>query len=147
MVEEPGRRIVRAESDPASPRLPWNDLASFAEAALDLAAADLPACAEEPGTVIFDRGLLDAAVAYRHATGRAPPVDPGGCYDRDVLIAPPWPELFEGDAERRHGIDAAVAEYDRLTAALPEHGYRAVMLPRVPVDERVRFVLRHLAAG
>ena len=35
-------------------------------------------------------------------------------YHRRVFIAPPWPEIYVNDPERRHGFDDAVLEHDRL---------------------------------
>jgi predicted ATPase len=30
-------------------------------------------------------------------------------YHRRVFLAPPWPEIYETDPERRHGLDVALA--------------------------------------
>ncbi|WP_243652615.1 AAA family ATPase [Novosphingobium sp. PhB165] len=54
---------------------------------------------------------------------------------------PPWPEIYRQDGERRHGIDAAVAEYNRLLQAYPRLGYEVVILPKAPVEERADFLL------
>ena len=58
---------------------------------------------------------------------------------------PPWPEIYGTDPERRHGFDAAVAEYDRLTADYPALGYEPIVLPKTGVTERADFVLALLA--
>ena len=144
-VPEPGRRIIAAETDPASPRLPWNDAATFARAAQAMALADFAAAEGAAGPVFFDRGLIDAQLALAHAT--AAPADAALLsrhrYDA-VFLAPPWPEIHVTDAARRHGLPAAIAEYHRIRDALPALGYDAIPLPRAPVAERAAFVLRHL---
>jgi predicted ATPase len=48
------------------------------------------------------------------------------------------------DAERKHGFDAAVAEYDRLLQVYPDLGYEVTILPKVSVSERADFVLDRL---
>lgn len=98
------------------------------------------------GWVFFDRGLVDAAVALEHATGRAARDLLAGFdrYHRLVFLTPPWPEIYRKDGERRHDLAAAVAEYERLLKAYRELGYETVVLPKVTVEERVDLVLDRL---
>jgi len=146
-VPEPGRRIIAAEADPASPRLPWNDPAGFARAALALAEADFAAAAARPGPVVFDRGVLDALVALAHAGGRVP--DRARAerfrYAPPVFLAPPWPALFARDAQRHHDLPQAEAEFARLVAALAGLGWPVAILPRVSVTARADLVRRQIA--
>lgn len=142
-VDEPGRRIVQHELQGNGTRaLPWIDLAAFAHRALGLAVADRLACPEE-GRVFFDRGVIDAAVAIAHATSN--PVSEALVeahrYNACVFMTPPWPEIFETDAERKHSLEDAIAEYERLKAAYPSHGYEVVELPKVAVADRADFIL------
>jgi predicted ATPase len=65
-------------------------------------------------------------------------------YHRRVFLTPPWPEIYATDAERRHGFDAALAEYSRLLAAYPALGYEVIVLPKVSITERADFVLEAL---
>jgi Predicted ATPase len=149
VVEEPGRRIVAEERAGAGRALPWVDLAAFARRAFDLALADRRRAARLPGRVFFDRGLVDAAAAFEAATG-----DPSLLealkddhrYHPLVFLTPPWPGIFRTDGGRRHGFDAAVAEYQRLAAVFPALGYETVVLARTTVAGRVRLVLDALAA-
>lgn len=62
-----------------------------------------------------------------------------------MFLAPPWLEIYGQDAERRHDMHAAQAEYDRLLKAYPALGYEVSLLPKVSVPERVDFVLNTLA--
>lgn len=146
-VPEPGRRIVQAETDPASPRLPWNDLACFARTALAMAETDFTAAQNRAGPVLFDRGVPDALVALAHATGR--PLDTARAvrsrYDPPVFLAPPWPELFASDPERRHGLSEAIGEFDRIRRALDMLGWPVVVLPRLAVARRADLVCACLA--
>ncbi len=54
-------------------------------------------------------------------------------YHRVVFFAPPWPEIYVDDAERRHGFEAARAEAERLLAAYTLLGYQTVILPKIEV--------------
>lgn len=147
-VPEPGRRVVERERVTGGGALPWRDMAAFARAALAIAIADR---AEAPasGLVFFDRGVVDAAAALEAATG-APVLAAAGRahrYHGTVFLAPPWPEIYRGDAERRHGFAAAVEEYERLAIAYPVLGYRVRVLPTVSVADRADWVLAALAGS
>ncbi len=147
VVEEPGRRIVIEELRSGGEALPWVDLAAFARRALDLALADLAAVPDAGSWVFFDRGLIDAAVALSHASRRplTELLPAGYRFNRLVFFTPPWPEIFAGDSARRHDLDAALAEYERLLQAYPALGYRVCVLPRVSISMRADHLLDRLA--
>jgi len=132
-VAEPGRRVLRA-GGPA----PWEDLPGFLEACVAMARADHAAAPAVAGPVIFDRCEVDATSGLA-ALGRAV-TEPGLRYASPVFLAPPWRELFAGDAERRHGFAEAVAEYDRLLRDYPAAGYAVEIMPKAPVAERVAWI-------
>jgi predicted ATPase len=121
-VGEPGRRVLRA----GGPR-PDDDLAGFLEACVALAVEDHR---RAEGTVFFDRGLLDAlsaldAIGHPGARQRAQ-LRKTLRYAPVILMAPPWPEIYERDAERTHGLPEAIREYDRLSRDHARAGYRVV---------------------
>jgi predicted ATPase len=148
IVDEPGRRIVTQEIAAGGSALPWADGVAFARRCIALALEDRAAVRDGPGWVFFDRGLIDAAAFLQHLTGEPALATLGALhrYHRRVFMTPPWPEIYVRDAERQHGLDEAVAEYDRLAAAYPSLGYEVVTLPKVSVAERATFVERALRA-
>jgi len=68
-------------------------------------------------------------------------------YHRRVFLAPPWPEIYVTDPERRHGFDQAIAEYRRLLVVYPALGYEVIVLPKVNVAARADFVLHTLVGN
>lgn len=144
-VAEPGRRIIHHEMQYGGSALPWIDLGAFARRAIGLAIADRLSCPAD-GIVFFDRGVIDAAVAIAHTS--CEPVREtlahAHRYNGCVFLAPPWPEIFVADEERRHGLDDAIGEYERLKAAYPALGYDVVELPKASVADRADFVLATL---
>ena len=143
VVPEPGRRIVQEELATSGTALPWIDEAAFARKVMQLALEDLQKAAALQGPVFFDRSVVDAATALEQLTGTPTANVPCvGAYHTLVFLAPPWPDLSETDRERRHGYDAAVAEYGRLCAAYPALGYKVHLLPFSSVADRADFVLR-----
>jgi len=148
-IEEPGRRVAREELASGGNALPWIDGTTFACRIAALAEQDHDAARSLPGPVFFDRGLIDAAVAIEHLTGESVLTDLAARYpySSPVFLAPPWPDLFVSDAERRHDFASAVAEYDRLAAAYPALGYDVILLPKVSVAERLAFVLERVGTS
>ena len=148
VVEEPGRRIVKEELASGGSALPWVDRIAFARRAITMALADRAAAGSLGGWVFFDRGLIDAVAALEHITGKPVLTALGQAnrYHRRVFLAPPWPEIYETDPERRHGLDVALAEYSRLLETYPSLGYEVLILPKVGVSERANFVLNTLEA-
>ncbi len=146
VVAEPGRRIVQEELAGDGAALPWVDGVAFARRAMALALKDQLASSARQGVVFFDRGLVDAAAALEHLTGEPAltTIPPAHSLNRKVFMAPPWPEIFVSDAERRHGLDAAAAEYERLLAAYAARAHEVVILPKIPVADRVDFILERL---
>lgn len=145
-IEEPGRRIVQQELATGGSALPWVDPAAFARRAVEMALADRRAAATHGGFVFFDRGLVDAASALEVAGGEPvlPKLAADHRYNRHVFLTPPWPEIYLQDAERRHGLGGAIAEYERLSRLYPTLGYETVILPKVSVSARADFVLSRL---
>jgi predicted ATPase len=146
-VEEPGRRIVMEELQRDGAALPWIDPVKFARRAVTMALTDIEAASAHDGWVFFDRGLIDAALALeRVARNPAVTTIGGHRFHHRVFLTPPWPEIYVTDAERPHGLAAAVAEYEHLLAAYPGLGYETIVLPKVDVAARADLVLRTLAS-
>ncbi|MFL9946119.1 AAA family ATPase [Paraburkholderia agricolaris] len=146
VVEEPGRRIVRAETENNGTALPWVDLPAFLRQVIAMALADRDAVRTSDDWVFFDRGIVDAAATLQHLTGEPMLATLGHAhrYHPRVFLTPPWPEIYVQDPERRHGIDSATSEYLRLLEAYPALGYDLSLLPKVGVTERADFVLETL---
>lgn len=144
VVEEPGRRIIAEETGGKGLALPWVDLAAFAKRAIAMALDDRRRAQALTGPVFFDRGLVDAAVALHHATGEPfLPICIRERYNPVIFMAPPWPELYRSDEKRRHGLEEAIAEYERLILAYRSLGYRIALLPKASLSARADTIVRH----
>ncbi|NTJ43116.1 AAA family ATPase [Agrobacterium larrymoorei] len=145
-VEEPGRRVVQQQMAANGHALPWIDLRTFLLEAFALAKSDYEAAGSRSGTIFFDRGLIDAASALRQLGEDSyyEMMRKSFRYQKRVFLTPPWPEIYITDAERRHGLDDATEEYERLVRDYDELGYAIVLLPKISVEERVQLILREL---
>jgi predicted ATPase len=147
VVGEPGRRIVREETARGGRALPWVDAEAFLRRAIAMALDDRRKAQAAGGWVFFDRGLIDAVSGLEATTGVPALAEYGEAhrYHRKVFLTPPWPEIYETDAERKHGYEQALAEYARLVRDYGRLGYEPVEVPKQPVAERAAFVLARLA--
>jgi len=147
VVEEPGRRILRDEIRTGGGRLPWVDKIAFLRRILAVALEDHEEVTKAGNErVFFDRGFIDAAAALEELTGESllSRLSQTYRYHESVFLAPPWPEIYLQDEERRHGFEAALREFERLQRAYPALGYRVLLLPKTGVAERADFVLNTL---
>jgi predicted ATPase len=123
---------------------------AFTDNCASLAAADIAAASHTPGSgwTVFDRGLVDAAIAIRHYTGTDATIghDTLRSYHHRVFFTPPWEAILSTDAARRHSLAEATAEYERLVRCYKELGYPITVLPRNSVNDRVEQILRELRA-
>lgn len=145
---EPGRQIVREELDSGGSALPWADGVAFAVRCAERAVEQYDA-APTDRVVFFDRTPLEQFAGLERVGLPVPDAMRDAVahcrIDDPVFVAPPWPELFAGDNERRHGFDDALAEYEPLVAAYRARGHKIVLLPKIGVPERADFVERTLA--
>lgn len=111
-----------------------------------MALQDLVDAQKRSRLTFFDRGLVDAVAALHHATGEAISSDliAANRYHEEVFMAPPWHEIYHADPERRHGLESAIAEYERLMNIYPALGYKVRVLPKLAVGQRADYILRHL---
>lgn len=148
--EEVGRQIIKQQALISGRALPWIDPALFAETMLSWEMRAHQDQAGAPGPVFFDRGVPDV-LGYLLLCGLPVPEHTRRAavslrYHRRVFIAPPWPEIFSQDAERKQTLEEAERTYDAMVKIYPACGYELIELPRVSVEERVRFVLEALSA-
>ncbi|MCI4592239.1 AAA family ATPase [Sphingobium sp. BYY-5] len=97
------------------------------------------------GLTFFDRGVVDASVAITARGGKLP-TDALAHYRYDlVFLAPPWPEIYEVNEDRRHCLEKALRDYERVRMAYLQAGYDPVVLPRETVAARADFILTNLS--
>lgn len=144
---EAGRSIIQDQAAIGGHALPWRDPRLFAEMMLCWEMRSYHGASQQAGPIFFDRGVPDV-VGYLRLLGLPAPEHMEKAveafpYNRRVFIAPPWPEIFRQDGERKQTFDEAVRTYDAMIATYSEYGYDPIELPRSTVENRVRFVIEN----
>lgn len=148
---EAGRGIIQDQVAIGGRALPWADRELFAEMMLSWELRSYRAAQAHDGPVVFDRGVPDVA-AYLRLLGLPVPAHVDAAarafrYRRQVFVAPPWPEIYTVDTERRQSFAEAERTHDALLATYADYGYELVPLPRATVGERVSFLLDAITPG
>jgi predicted ATPase len=149
VFEEPGRQIVKEQQFLTGNALPWTDPLQFVELSVSRSIHQMALAARGDQRSFLDRGIVDAISFQEHRCLPVPLHLENAVkqlrYHRRVFIAPPWPEIFAADAERRHSFDEAKAQYSSLLRTYERLGYSLVELPKIDVESRVEFVVGQLA--
>ena len=148
-MPEAGRAIIQDQLAIGGEALPWSDRRAFAELMLSWEMRSYREALKLTGPVIFDRGVPDVLGYLRVANL---PISPHVSraaeifrYHPRVFIAPPWPEIFIQDAERKQSLDEAAAVYEVMNETYSALGYKLIPLPFVSIEERAQFLLTELA--
>ncbi len=103
---------------------------------------------EETNVVFLDRGIPDV-LAYMHYIGDSYPKSfSDACNNHryhKVFLLPPWKEIYVSDAERYESYEQAVLIHEHLEETYRNFGYDLVTIPKDTVENRVAFLLQHLA--
>ena len=95
--------------------------------------------------MIFDRGVPDVLGYLRLSDLPIPSHVERAAqafrYHHRVFVAPPWPEIFALDAERKQSLQEARATYEVMIETYSALGYDLIPLPLDSVQKRVQFVL------
>ncbi|WP_054308191.1 AAA family ATPase [Mesorhizobium sp. 1M-11] len=145
---EAGRNIIQDQMTVGGSALPWGDKALFAELMLAWELRSHHTASRLAGPVFFDRGVPDT-LAYLRLSGLSVPAHMEKAaehfrYNRRVFIAPPWPEIFTQDAERKQDLEEAERTFAALADTYPCYGYELITLPRAPIKERLAFIFEEL---
>jgi len=141
-VEENARAVIREQEAVGGPGAPWRDGRAFCDLTTERDIADFDRRAGETRRAFFDRGIMD----MYGANGVPPSPTLAEAvrtrrYNRRVFVFPPWPEIYETDAERRQDWAEAEATFGLILRRLPELGYEPVVVPKADPAARAQWVL------
>lgn len=97
------------------------------------------------GTNFYDRGIPDVPAYLKFVNDPIPmayiKASKEHYYDQ-VLFLPPWKEIYEIDNERYESYEQAVQLGEILTSFYASLGYQVISVPKLPVQQRLEFVLK-----
>lgn len=149
-VPESGRAIIQQQVNTGGNALPWGNRLAFAQLMFNTALEDYFKLITHSEPVFFDRGIADV-IGYLELAELPTPFTMtetarNNRYHQNVFITPPWQEIYENDKERKQDFDEAVRTFNKMEEVYSKFGYNLVEIPKLPVSDRVCFILDHLHA-
>ena len=144
-VDEVGRAITQEQLKIGGSAMHRADRVTFRELMLSRSIRDYEQVGISSTPVFFDRGI-PGLIGYCRLIDVPAPLHLWKAaelfrYNARVFVTPPWGEIYRNDAERKQDFAEAVATYEVVTASYREAGYALVEIPKLPVEERVDFIL------
>jgi predicted ATPase len=145
-VPEAARAIIQEQVRIGGDAVPWRDTQRYASLMLQKSIEDYRAHADAERITFFDRGILDTLTHARVNGFRLPEEAylqaEKHRYNRVVFMAPPWPEIYATDTERKQTLDESLIVYQINADVYREYGYDTVEIPLATVNERADFILK-----
>ncbi|ALM51473.1 AAA family ATPase [Halomonas huangheensis] len=143
-MPEAGRAIIQDQVSIEGQALPWADREAFAQLMLGWELRSHREARAMPGPIIVDRGIPDV-IGYLTLCGLPVPPHVHRAaqryrYNRQVFIAPHWPDIFTHDQQRRQDATEAEATYQAMVSTYTSLDYELIPLPLSSVSERAAFV-------
>jgi len=148
-VPEAALDVLREQQKRGGSILPWTNRPAFMEEVLKRNIRNHQAAHSLRAPVFFDRGIPEC-LAWLRLSGLA--LEPHHLaapaqyrYAPTVFVMEPWPEVYVQNDERRASLERATRSFAPTVDAYVEAGYSTCVIPKVPVQARVAFVLDKLA--
>ena len=143
-AEEISREVIAEQIMIGGDILPWKNQIAFENHIANLRKEQYLNSSENKN-YFFDRSSIDC-IAYLKAnnlgiTSEIKEIIKQCVFNKQVFITPFWKEIYINDGERMEDIKAAINIEDSLIYTYKYFGYKLVEVPKLPVRERVNFIL------
>lgn len=151
VVPEVARNIIRHQKTIGGSAMHDGDRIAYTALMLERSIEDFERLASVDAPVYFDRGLPDLyAYTMRYCGGVTETVKQAIAqyrYNPKVFLFPPWPEIYCHDTERKQSFQEAIATWEAVKKGYDDCGYLIIDVPKISVEERVQFILKHTQYG
>jgi predicted ATPase len=146
---EVARQIIQEQVRDGGEALSWGNRERYCRLMLERSIASYLEHASLNGITFFDRGIPDTFCYARLIGSQLEDEIATACdryrYADRVFLAPPWPEIYTTDTERKQTLDEAVERYGLMVEAYEDCGYEVVEIPRGPPVCRADFILNSVS--
>jgi predicted ATPase len=147
IVPEVARNIIRHQKTIGGTATHDGDRVSYTALMLERSIVDFERLASVDAPVYFDRGLPDLyAYTMRYGGGVTETVRQAIVqyrYNSMVFLFPPWSEIYCHDTERKQSFQEAIETWATVKEGYADCGYLTIDVPKLSVEERVQFILKH----
>jgi predicted ATPase len=145
---EVARQIIQEQVQAGGRALPWEDREAYTSLMLQRSIASYLEHTPASRPVFSDRGIPDT-LGYARLIGLPEQsAIESACreyrYASLVFVAPPWPEIYRTDSERKQDFAEAQRTFAQVTEVYRECGYMLSELPKLPPRARAQFLLKQV---
>lgn len=145
---EAGRAIIQDQILIEGNALPWTDPEAFSQLMLSWELYSWHKATDIKTPYFYDRGLPDIA-GYLLLCGLPIPKHLNNAiilfrYSTNVFIAPPWPEIYAQDKERKQTIKESEETYLAMLEVYKKYNYKLIELPKEAIDSRANFIINNI---
>lgn len=147
-VDEVARQIIQEQVKIDGDALHWKDQIKFRDLMLSRSIYTFEQMINHEDLVFFDRGIPEL-ISYCRLINCSVPKSLTNAvnlfrYNSQVFLLPPWEEIYEVDSERKQDWQEAIQTYKSISKSYDETGYQLFEVPKLPVSERVIFILNRI---
>lgn len=146
VFHEQAREIIQESLQSGSDVVPWKDLNAFTERVWYKRNEQYKSAVLEKIN-FYDRTNVDAYAYLNKGKAPLPELWEAELKNQQfekVFLLPVWPEIYKLDEERTETLEECYEVQHYLLDAYKELGYDPIVVPRVSVEERVAFILKHI---
>ncbi len=147
-MHEISREVIREAQEKGIEQLFLTDPLLFSEMLLEKRIRQFQESDNQIEKHIFiDRGIPDVS-AYLDYIGSDYPemftqANANYRYDK-IFVLPIWQEIYNTDTERYESYEQAVEIQRNLIKTYGDLGYELISVPKIPIEDRVAFILKNL---
>lgn len=145
-MEEVSREVTRKARQDGIDQLFLTEPIAFSQLLLEARIEQYRQATKIESTVYFDRGIPDVWAYLKFANIDHPEhfevLSREKTYDR-VFLLPVWDDIYTQDLERYESLSEAHRIEESLIATYTDLGYQLITVPKLPVEERLNFLLNH----
>lgn len=150
-VDEVARQIIQEQVRIEGDALHWKDQVKFRDLMLSRSIYTFEQISELEKPVFFDRGISELIGYCRLINCDIPEYLYNAAKmfrcNKKVFLMPPWKGIYQKDAERKQNWQEAVNTYNGISQSYLETGYQIIEVPKIPVLDRAKFILKHVSAN
>lgn len=150
IVEENARKIIKNQIDTNQEGLPWKNKEKYAKLMLEesIKSYQNEVSVKNVNPVFFDRGILDSLcyMKMEHISISKHIIElvKQYRYNKTVFILPPWKEIYRTDNERKQDWNEAELTFEKMKETYIEFGYNIILVPKMTLQERIKFVQQNI---
>src|SRR5437868_6620544 len=145
---EVARQIIEEQVASGGTALPWGDRKTYTAVMLERSIESYLRHKPTARPMFSDRGIPDTLgyarlikLQDKRLLARIETACREYRYANLVFLAPPWKEIYATDNERKQGFAEAEDTFHQVAGVYASCGYTTAVLPRVPVPDRMTFIL------